>query len=92
VAYQGFREHFTRAFVHVYWQFYLLPFIALAMAWPAVEAARRLLSPVWLRSGAFVIAGLYLWAMNQERILALYANTSLGLKPVQNVWQAFLGW
>lgn len=78
------------AFVHVYWQFYLLPFVALAIAWPTVEAARRLLTPAWLRSGAFVVAGLYLWAMNQERIRALYESTSIGVKPIQTVWSAFL--
>jgi hypothetical protein len=79
------------AWEHVYWQFYLIPFMALGLAWPVVEYTRRVLERDWQRAAMFVVATIYLYAMNHDEIMARYANTDIGVVPVQAWWQGLFG-
>ncbi|HEY7224412.1 MAG TPA: glycosyltransferase family 39 protein [Micromonosporaceae bacterium] len=78
------------AWVHTYWQFYLLPFVAIVLAWPAVALARRCLTRQWLRAAAFVVAGVGIYLLAQPQILAFYENTTVGVVGVRTLWQSLL--
>jgi 4-amino-4-deoxy-L-arabinose transferase-like glycosyltransferase len=79
------------AWEHPYWQFYLVPFVAIAFAWPAVELTRRYVRPQWLRAVAFVMVGATLLAVNMDRILSWFQmNATGGEIPVRTLWQTLL--
>jgi 4-amino-4-deoxy-L-arabinose transferase-like glycosyltransferase len=81
------------AYMHLYWQFYLIPFVAAALAWPAVELTRRYVRPVPLRIGAFLVAGAIVYLMQHGRIVDFYANAIFAgqVVPVRTLWRTLIG-
>jgi hypothetical protein len=77
------------ALVHAYWQFYLLPCYALALAWAAVTLARQhIAAPPW-RALALVSAGLVVLCLNLDPILSLYStgyHVTLPVVPLIDIW------
>jgi 4-amino-4-deoxy-L-arabinose transferase-like glycosyltransferase len=80
------------AWWHMYWQFYLLPFAAIAVAWPAVELARRYLRPAAVRAAAFLVVAAAVYAMQHPTIIQLYSHaTALDrVVPVRTLWATLL--
>ena len=63
------------AYIHDYWEYYLVPFIALTVAWAIVELARKVLPWPWLRSAGFVAAFAAVWLLNSPQIYSNYGTT-----------------
>lgn len=78
------------AYVHAYWQFYLLPALALAFAWIAVLAARRwIASPGW-RGLTLAVACFVAISLQLPIILSLYStgyHVTLPVAPLFDLWR-----
>ncbi len=77
------------AFVHAYWQFYLLPAYALAFAWAGTAAARHWITqPAW-QATALVVAIFVLANLQLATILSLYStgfHVTLPVTPLFDLW------
>jgi 4-amino-4-deoxy-L-arabinose transferase-like glycosyltransferase len=78
------------ALIHAYWQFYLLPVYALALAWAAVTLARRHITSAPLRALALVFAAFVALNLNLAPILSLYStgyHVTLPVVPLVDLWR-----
>ena len=78
------------AYIHAYWQFYLLPAVALALAWGGVWAARHWIpAPGW-RGLALAVALCAIISAQLPTILNLYGtgyHTTLPVTPLFEWWR-----
>jgi 4-amino-4-deoxy-L-arabinose transferase-like glycosyltransferase len=78
------------ALIHAYWQFYLLPFYALALAWAAVTLARRIIPTALPRQLALCFAGFAVLCLNLAPIWSLYStgyHVTLPVVPLFDLWR-----
>lgn len=78
------------AYVHAYWQFYLLPLYALALGWAAVAVTRRSVASGGWRAVPLVLAGFAAFALNLAPTLALYStgfHATLPVAPLLDLWR-----
>lgn len=74
------------AYIHAYWQFYWLPFSALAIGWAVVSLVRRLVGRPELRALALVAIAAAALHLNLPSIQAYYATAHLGFHPPLLPW------
>jgi 4-amino-4-deoxy-L-arabinose transferase-like glycosyltransferase len=70
------------AFVHIYWQFYFLPFYGLAFGWSGVALARRYLTVGWQQMGALVAMGCVLFALEWHVTQSFYLSGPHNFVPL----------
>lgn len=78
------------ALVHAYWQFYLLPFYALVLAWAGMTLARRYIALPGPRGLALGGLGFTALCMNLAPILSLYStgyHVTLPVVPLFDLWR-----
>ncbi|HKD77409.1 MAG TPA: glycosyltransferase family 39 protein [Ktedonobacterales bacterium] len=78
------------AYVHAYWQFYLLPFYALGPAWLCVTMARQHLHLPATRALALSMAGGVAMCLGLASIIALYStgyHVTLPVTPLFDLWR-----
>jgi len=72
------------AWIHDYWQFYLIPFTALVCGWLFVAIARAVVP----RAVALVAVIAVVFMLNLPTIMDLYSNYGrFAVKPLLDVWQ-----
>jgi 4-amino-4-deoxy-L-arabinose transferase-like glycosyltransferase len=77
------------AYVHAYWQFYLLPFYAITLAWCGVTLARHYLPAVTSRRGILIFASILILSLGLPSTLALYRtgyHAVLPVTPLFDIW------
>ncbi len=78
------------AFIHAYWQFYLLPFYALALGWAAVTLARTHIAPPPLRAVALGLVCFAVACLNLPALIGLYStgyHMTLPVVPLFDLWR-----
>lgn len=70
------------AYIHAYWQFYLIPFYALTLGWAAVSLARHTLTARRSRWLLLAGSGFVVLCLNFAPIVALYSTGYHRLLPV----------
>lgn len=78
------------AYVHAYWQFYLLPVYALGLAWAAVTWARTNIPSRHLRAIVLICACFAAANVNLATTLALYStgfHVTLPVVPLFDLWR-----
>lgn len=76
------------AFVHDYWQFYLLPCYACAVGWAVVALVRRFISGPRVAGVALVAIVLASFALNFPEVHSLYSTGSHAFVPITHVFFA----
>jgi 4-amino-4-deoxy-L-arabinose transferase-like glycosyltransferase len=77
------------AFVHAYWQFYLLPAYALFFGWTAVTMARHHISVPFWRTIALTFFGMVACVLGLASLISLYStgyHTILPIIPLFDIW------
>lgn len=74
------------AYIHAYWQFYWLPFSALAIGWAVVSFVRVATRRPPLRVAALAVIASAAFYLNLPSIQTYYATAHLGFHPLALPW------
>jgi 4-amino-4-deoxy-L-arabinose transferase-like glycosyltransferase len=75
------------ALYHAYWQFYLLPFYAVVLAWAAVTLVRHFAAAPAVRAAALVFFVFAALSLNLPNIFALFGWGNHPVVPVLDIWR-----